>query len=213
MDFFWVAYAGIRSQPKQKSKQLHLLENKHTHTQLCFSIWLPVGQDAYWSNPTSQSKATQAVQLHYVQLNDFHSILLSAAPHTHTLAHQNTQMKTYVTLSFACQSGKRKKVLATESIIKTSNTSDQVAYREQQTENRNRPKRHFSTCFALIWQPAGFVIGPQNFCKPSRTLCLQPCFTMPLRAEGFVLRTQKDAWMMCSKKIVELNVLKTCRNC
>lgn len=202
MDFFWVAHAGIRSQPKQKKKQLHLLENKHTHTQraMFFNMaanWLGgVLEQPY----TSQSKATQAVQLHYVQLNDFHSILLSAAPHTHkqTLAHQNTQMKTYVTLSFACQSGKRKKVLATESIIKTSNTSDQVAYREQQTENRNRPKRHFSTCFALIWQPAGFVIGPQNFCKPSRTLCLQPCFTMPLRAEGFVLRTQKDAQVMCS---------------
>lgn len=31
MDFFWVAHAGIRSQPKWKKKQLHL--RKHTHTQ------------------------------------------------------------------------------------------------------------------------------------------------------------------------------------
>lgn len=189
MDFFWVAHAGIGSQPKWKKKQLHL--RKHTHTHKDRATFFNMA--ASWLEPvlgqpyTAQTKATQAVQLHYVQLNDFHSTLLSAAPHTPTLAHQDTQIETYVTLSFACHSGKRKKVLATESIVKTCNTSDQVAYREQQTENRNRPKRHFQLALPLSDNLQASLLAHKTFEKPSRgTLPVQPCFTMSFRDEAFV---------------------------
>lgn len=168
--FFWVAHAGIRSQPKWKKKQLHLRKHTHTHRELRFSIWLPVGWDRYWGNPTQLSprQPRQAVQLHYVQLNDFHSILLSAAPHTHTgtLGHTDWNLRN----SEFCLSVSKKKKGAcySESIVKTCNTSDQVAYREQQTENRNKPKRHFQLALPLSDNLQASLLAHKTFAKPSR---------------------------------------------